>query len=288
MVNPVLGPIGLQGRTETHRSQLMTLYVTRQNQEFVTSRYTQLCDVELVNATVQLVGEPGLNGTGIIPAGFNLLDDKDKVGLGKPNVPGYRNSINLFGSINGVANTTSTNVANITSEVYGIRLPNRISQKPHLNHRFVNVRIDGMREQHQFKQDEIDQSNQLDFVVPTDMGLQQDRASLAVWPPTPLELQRVHLQQRLRVSTEFAGTGPRQNRIGRFVEDWADSASVISHIKSTNTADNTRGPQGEVWYYPEGKTYYNDATTEWVSPRVPSNLITCMVLTFKITPRTQL
>lgn len=283
MANPVLGPIGLQGRTETHRKELMTLYVTRQNQEFVTSRYMQLCDVELINASVQLVGEPGLSGSGYAvgaayinydtgPAADELLKEKFMF---------HNTTINLLNPTNGQG---------VTSNVYGSEQPNRMVERPHLNHSNVNVRITGMRENHQFRQDEKDPANQLDFCIPTDLGLADHRATLASWPPTPLLLERARLEQMLKVETQFVGSGSPAIRQARFVEDWADSPVEIAKLQAVTpilgVPNSTRNPDGTIMYFPSNN---EDILLDPIAIcQVPGNLIVAMKLIFQITPRTQL
>ena len=123
MSHSVLSPNGLSGRTQTHRSQLMTLWVTKQNQEFITSGDMQLADVDLINATVELVGDPGVGNVG---------DTATK----------HKSSMNKLNAVNEV----STN-----SQCYGLLLPNHISQKTHINHGHVSVGVQGMTQAHQFR-----------------------------------------------------------------------------------------------------------------------------------------
>lgn len=264
MANPVLGPIGLQGRTETHRKELMTLYVTRQEERFITSRYMQLCDIELINAEVQLVGEPGLSGSGF-PVGAAYTSTATPTTLTKGEFMFHNSTINVVEAINGQG---------IESTVMGQMLPNRIVERPHLNHRNVNVRIEGMRANHQFRQDELNASNQLDLCIPTDLGLAEHRALLASWPPTPIVMEAVRLEQQMVVSTDFSGNGPVVQRRARFVQDWADSDA------------SRRNADGTVKYFTN-----NNEKIDEQDPNiclVPSNMIVAMKLIFQITPRTTL
>ena len=195
MSHSVLGPNGLAGRTQTHRSQLMTLWVTRQNQEFIISGDLQLADVDLINATVELVGEPGIGN------------------VGNTSVE-HKSTINSLNGINDVGQK---------SIVYGQELPNLISQKTHLNHGNVSVGITGMTSGYQFKQDLRYLDNQVELSIPTDLGLIKSRDALSCWPANPITMEAVHLEQRLRVNTTFFGNGPVTTRVARFLEDWSDA-----------------------------------------------------------------
>jgi hypothetical protein len=243
MSHQVLGPNGLLGRTETHRSQLMTLWVTRQNQEFITSGDLQLSDVELINATVELVGEPGVGNVG----NTSTL---------------HKSTINSLNAINDVGQTSS---------VYGVDLPNLISQKTHINHGHVSVGLQGMTQGHQFRQDAIHLDNRIELAIPTDLGLIKSRDTLASWPPTPIMLEAVKLEQRIRVSTVFFGNGAEARRIARFVEDWADATS------SRNTDGTVQWFAGD-----------DEGQSSAVNCQVPANCIVGMKLVFNIKPRTTL
>ena len=193
MSHSTLGPMAIDGRNQTHRSKLMTLWVTRQNQEFITSSDLQFADVELINATCELVGEPG--------TGFN----------------GNTTSNHQVNTNSLVINNQGT-----TSTIYGLQIENRIQTKSRIHHGHVNVSIDGMTEGHQFRQDELLADNKLELPIPTDLGLEATRSALASWPPTPILLERVKLATRLRVRAHFFGNASVANRASVFVEDWAD------------------------------------------------------------------
>ena len=194
MSNPVLGPAGIVGRYRTHRKQLMTLYVTRQGQDFVTSGDLQLCDVKLINASVELVGEPGIGNFG---------------NSSGPTTP-HNSTVNKLHAIND-AGTTST--------VYGIASENRVISKTHLTHRELNISITGMTQGHHFRQDQAHLDNNVELMIPTDYGIMEHRNP--AWPAHPIQLENVHLQQNLKVHAVFAGNWPANKRIARFVEDWA-------------------------------------------------------------------
>ena len=246
MSNAILGPQGVAERYQTHRSQIMTLWVTRQDQNFVASSDLQLCDVELINASVELVGEPGIGNIGIVTDAITP----------------HRNTMNLLHGIND---------AGIKSTVYGIPIENRILHKTHLNHGHLSVSIVGMTQGHQFRQDSQVGGNNLQLTIPTDNGLILHRH--VTWPPTPIMMENVHLQQNLRVQCAFTGTWPISKKVARFTEDWADTAGGIK-----------RNTDGTVRYFvndDEGQSSSQEC-------QVPANCIDSLKLTFKISPRTQL
>ena len=248
MSNPILGPMGVAERYQTHRSQLMTLWVTRQDQSFVASSDLQLCDVELINASVELVGEPGIGNVGIVTG---------------PTTP-HNNTMNLLHAVND-AGTNST--------VYGISSGNRIIHKSHLNHGHLNVSIVGMNQGQQFRQDSQVGGNNLQLTIPTDNGLVLHRD--VTWPPTPIIMEKVHLQQNLRVQSVFTGTWPSTKKIARFAEDWADV--VESGVTKRNS-------DGTIRYFvndDEGQASAQEC-------QVPANCINSLKLVFKISPRTEL
>lgn len=234
------------GRVQTTKPQLMTLWVTRQGQEFTTSGDMQHSDVELINASCELVGEYGALNGGYVNCGVG--------GTGITLGQAYLSTVNI----------QAVNGPTITSNVNGDLLSNQIVMHPHLNHGHVNVQIEGITDSYLFRRDtqHIDNS-QLELLIPTDLGLLSQRNSY--WPATPLKMEAVRVQQKIKVNTAFAGSGPINNRIGRFVEDWADSSAVKSTI-TTRLSDGTIN-------------YYNGTT-----PQVPGNLINAIKLVFKVTP----
>lgn len=246
MSNAILGPGGVAGRYQTHRSQLMTLWVTRQGQEFVTSGDLQLCDIELINASVELVGEPGIGNVGAVSSATTP----------------HNATMNLLHIINDV---------NVVSTVYGISGENRISAKTHINHGHLNVEIIGMTEGHQFRKDISRNGNDISLLIPTDNGLILHRESN--WPPTPIILENVHLQQNLRVECTFAGIWPKLKRVARFTEDWADTPGGTKRnadktIRYFSSDDEGQGSAAEC--------------------QVPANCINAVKLVFKVSPRTEL
>jgi hypothetical protein len=225
----------------------MTLWVTKQNQEFITTSDLELADIELVNATVELVGEPGNGNYG------------DTSGNGS-----YATTSTHKTTIN----TKGVNDVGQTSTVFGLEAPNLISQKTHLNHGHLNVGIVGMTEGHQFRQDATHQDNRIYLSIPTDLGLMSARDKLASWPPTPISIEAVKLEQRLRVESAFFGNGAAPTKVARFVEDWADATS-------------NRNDDGTVKWF----TNNDEGTSSIQQCIVPSNCIVGMKLVFNIRPR---
>ena len=247
MAHVTLGPNGLTGRTFTHRQKTMTLWVTRQSQDFVNSGDLQLADLELINASVELVGEPGLSNNGNISVQHQAT----------------------FNSLHAV------NEQGVTSIVRNIQSQNRIETKAHLNHAHVDVEILGMTQGHHFRQDEAHLDNRLHLTIPTDLGLMEGR--FKSWPPTPIPLEAVKLEQQIRVNTLFLGNGGIQNRVARFVEDWADSPTVQAAVTSRNN-------DGTVRYFASD----DETQAGAVQCQVPANCITAMKLVFLVKPRTTL
>lgn len=245
MSNAILGPAGVAGRYQTHRSQLMTLIVTRQGQHFVTTGGQQLCDVELISTMVSLVGEPGLGNKGTVTG---------------PLIP-HNTTYNQLHAVN---------EAGVTSTVYGITGENRVLAKTHLDHSEVEVGIVGMMQPHQFRTDQQQDGIGSSLLIPTDHGIIMHQGT---WPPFPIMLENVHLQQNLRVETIFSGTWPKQKRIARFTEDWADTAGGTK-----------RNADGTVRYFINN----SEGQASVAECQVPSNCINFMKLVFKITPRTEL
>ena len=250
MSHPVLGPQALQGRTQNHTSQLMTLWVTRQDQEFIVTNDLEFCDVELINATCELVGEPG--------TGFNgSTVSSDTPATTTQNF--HQTTINkLLVNEQGTKHT-----------VLGRTEENRIQTKSSIHHGHVNVFINGLTKGHHFRQDIQHVDNRLELVIPTDLGLESARQQLSIWPPSPIKLERVKLEQRLRVSTVFIGNGPIESRISRFVEDWADGPNGKRNTDKTVQYINTNDEQIA-------------STDECI---VPSNCIKALKLVFVVTPR---
>jgi hypothetical protein len=253
---------GLMDRTQTRRSQLMTLWVTHQGQEFITTNDLSLCDIELVGATCELVGEP---------------ED---------------------GNITGrtTHNEHAPNLAGTTSTVFGTTVSNTLDFRTGINHGHLNVQIEGMTEGHQFRQDARHLDNQLEFVIPTDAGLEANRLLLQSWPPQPIRVEAIKLKQRLRVFSTFLGNQPENTRAARFVEDWAvqnevpyDITSVAGTLNSTYLNNDGRVnwfslPDRAVPHTTEGEKLTGIVSSDETC-HVPSNCITALKLVFDIKPR---
>ena len=240
-------------RYQTHQEKLMTLYVTRRDQEFVVSNDLQLVDVELVRSSIELMGEPGFTGVGgYVNGGYDVAGLATDVPTGNK---AYMSTVNGLYAINKTG----------TSTLYGETGTNSITHLPHLNHGWANVEIKGMTEGSQFLRDENFTDNSLSLIVPTDHGLLSVRSAQQNGPPTELRLERVKMQQKLKVNIQFAGTWPTNKRQARFVEDFADTVPA-----TYRNADGTVKTHG---------------TTDCL---IPSNMIVCAVLQFKIKPRTTL
>jgi hypothetical protein len=247
MSHPTLHGNEIMTRTATRRSEIMTLYVTRQNQEFIPRGDMLLCDIELINATCDLVGEP--------PSAYKTTD----------------HSIESFN--NNTINSQGT-VSTVLSKNHSTTTTNYISEKTYLNHSNVNIRISGMTKGHQFKADNrYNDNSNLMFVVPTNLGKRSASTALQLWPSTPICVSAVKLEPKLHVDTFFMGTVPEAQRYGRFVEDWADSAPGRRH-----TVNEFDSRYGQV-------IYFNDASVDSGACTIPANLIQHIKLVFKVTPR---
>lgn len=215
----------------------------------MTSGDLQLCDVELINAHVTLVGEPGTGNRGSVDSGTT-----------KP----YKNSYNFVHAVNN---------AGVTSKVYGVAGENRVLTKTHIDHNHLNVNIVGMTQGHQFRKDVSQSGNDISLMVPTDAGIiyKQDYN----WPSTPLMLENVHLQQNLRVECAFSGNWPLVKRVARFTEDWADADDGTTIKRNTD---------GTVRYFVGD----SEGQASTAACQVPSNCIDSLKLVFKVSPRTEL
>lgn len=257
MTSRSVEPNQIPHRYETHRERPLTLYVTRQNQQFDIGSDLQLCDVHLVRSSVELVGEPGWAPGRQIGAG-HVVGAYDTLGADKSlQAPTYGGTVNELYAIN-----------KTTSVFEGQTFQNGIEHKSSLNHGWVDVHIEGLTDSVHFMRDDSKSDNQLEFCLPTDSGLLSARTAQQNGPPQDVMLERVKLQQRIRVRTSYVGTAPLQKRVARFVEDFADS-----------NPSTYRDAEGFVKYFDESG----------LGPcQLPANLISCMILQFKVKPRTQL
>ena len=227
----------------------MTLWVTRQNQEFVSTNDTSLCDVKLLSAVVHLTGEK-------------------QTGNSISNVPGYiwNNSLyNYNGSTHTYKGGTYSSTRTLRSSV---------------NMRDVNIDIRGMFDNHLFRQDAIHRDNQLSLVVPTDIGFIGYNLQ---WPSTPIELNALRVEPKISVHSEFLGSAPSIDKQCIFLEDWADDEPYrrvngkIVYYATPNYLNGSQPTQNDV--------NTPDLTGGVYNCIHPSNLVSSIKLVFEITPR---
>ena len=245
----------------------MTLWVTRQNQDFITTDDYQLCDVTLLSARAQLAGE-------ISP------------GNKHPSAPGFVWN-------NTVASSYDTNGIETTFSYNGKTIGSTRKFRTELNMTLINVNIKGMTYKHQFRQDVIHNDNQIVLPVPTNggfgHGIYED-----LGPVFPIiDLEAVKLEPRLTVQSEFFGNASSEEKQCIFVEDWADQTtgmrvngkipwwgsstykddplSVPNENEISNPNTNPNGPNGGV-------------KPSWCC-LIPARLVVGIKLVFKITPR---
>jgi len=239
-------------RYETHHHKMMTLVVTRQNQKFTPTSDLSLVDLELVNATVELVGEPGIGGVGIVGGGYDgqNTSNEEKFAM-------YNNSLNLIHAVNNEGQT---------SKVLNNTQPNKIVMRPDIHHGWCDVTISGMTQNRHFLQDDSVNNNDVSLLVPTDLGLLVNRTKTTV---NPQMLENVKMEQTLTVTTRFVGTGDIPKRTARFTEDFADTAPATY-----------RNADGTVKYYDAAEGQSSTAACH-----IPANCINMMILQFKVSPR---
>lgn len=247
MTSRYVQPDDIYKRYETHHKKILTLYVTRQNQQFDIANDITLCDLELIRSSVELVGEPGISA-----GNAGVATNSSQIGFGYVQGPeaSYGNTINELYDINKTV------------------LANAIQHKTHINHGWMNIEINGMSQARNFMRDDRKLDNELSIVVPTDCGIMSIRSMQQNGPPHPIILENVKLEQNITISCQFAGNGPRQFRAARFVEDFADQNPVTY-----------RAIDGTVKYYDDS------GGAEDTHCQIPSNLVNCMILQFQMTPR---
>jgi hypothetical protein len=247
MTSRYVQPDEIYKRYETHHKKVMTLYVTRQNQQFVVANDITLCDLELIRSSVELVGEPGVSaGNAGVATGTSQIGFGYTQGSSGP----YGSTVNALYDVNKTV------------------VVNAVQHKTHINHGWMNIEIEGMSQARNFMRDDRQLDNELSLVVPTDSGIISIRAAQQNGPPHSLVLENIKLEQNIRIACQFAGSGSKQSRTARFVEDFAD-------------ADPTtyRSSNGSVKYYDDSG---GAADTKC---QIPSNLVNCMILQFQMTPR---
>ena len=247
MTSRYVQPDDIYKRYETHHKKIMTLYVTRQHQQFVIANDITLCDLELIRSSIELVGEPGLSG------GFAAIG-----ALG--------NQIGR-GHVHGGA---ATSYGETINALYGLNHTptNAIQHKTSVNHGWMNVEIGGMSQARNFMRDDRKDDNELSLVLPTDSGLLSNRMAQQNGPPKSLVLENIKLEQNITISSQFAGNASKQDRTARFAEDFADTAAIY------------RSTDGTV-------KYFNDTSGAGADTQcqIPSNIVNCMILQFQMTPR---
>ena len=241
-------------RYETHHSKTLTLYVTRQNQEFVIAHDITLADIKLIRSSVELVGEPGWGEGGQTGRGHSPSAAYDTAGSDAPSKePSYCSTINQL-------------YTGGSSTVYGITATNHITHEAALNHGWATLQIEGMTQGRSFMSDDRQTNNNLDLVVPTDSGLMAARIANHSGMANPILLENIQLQPRLRVRTSFLGSASQALRTARFVEDFADT-----------DAATYRDASGKILYYTAG--------IGSGACQIPGNMVNCVLLQFQVTPR---
>jgi len=247
MTSRFVQPDDIYKRYETHHKKILTLYVTRQSQQFVVSNDITLCNLELIRSSVELVGEPGVSG------GFAAIGTfGNQIGQGHVHggaVTSYGETVNALYALN--QNPT-----------------NGIQHKTSINHGWMNIEIEGMSQGRNFMRDTRQDDNELSIVVPTDNGLLTLRAAQQLGPPTPIMLENIKLEQTITIRSQFAGNSSKQTRTARFAEDFADT-----------DAATFRSTDGTVKYYDDSNGA-NDAECQ-----IPANIVNSMILQFQMTPR---
>lgn len=239
----------LDSRVQNKRTQLMTLWVTRQNQEFVTTNDTSLCDVKLLSAIVNLTGER--------PSG-NYISG----------IPGY------------LWNTSLYNLNGATHTYQGRTYSSMRTMRPSVNMKEVNIDIRGMFDNHLFRQDAIHKDNQLSLVVPTDIGF---IGYYQEWPPSPIDFNAIRLEPKISVHSEFVGNAPSIDKQCIFLEDWADDEAYrrvngkTVYFATSNYLNGSQPTQNDV-----DTPALTGGTYDCIHP---SNLVSSIKLIFEITPR---
>lgn len=246
MTSRYVQPDDIYKRYETHHKKVMTLYVTRQNQQFVVASDITLCDLKLVRTSIELVGEPGKAG--------------GQAGIPTTNQIGRGNTGGVSGSSYG--ETVNTQTLNQVEA-------NAVQHKSHLNHGWMNIEIEGMSQARNFMRDDRQIDNELSIVVPTDSGLFSVRSAQQQVAGHPILLENIKLEPTIRIASQFAGSAAKNVRTARFAEDFADTDK-----------SKYRTVEGTIKYYDDSGTVGLDTF-----PQIPANIVNCMVLQFEMTPR---
>ena len=241
-------------RYETKLSNLMTLRVTRQGQTFRIGKDQQHVDLKLIQASVELVGEPGTEAQGGVGCGLGFVWDGAQV------LTAAATSMTTLNQYE--PNWTQTINPLYQYSLYGDVLPNHVQTNSYLDHGWASVEIEGLTTNVMFQQDKLKTDNNIHLPLPTDLGLVQNRCALQSGY-RPMMLNNTTISNEIRVNTKFMGTAPDRKRIARFVQDWADVDPSTRYLAS-----------GEVDYYAGGSLCV-----------VPANMISQMLLVFEVTPR---
>lgn len=253
-MNATLPPDTLAARYQSTNSRIMTLWVTRQNETFITNAsQTELCDLHLISASCELVGDPGIGNRGLVSGPLREHNSNSLI------ANGYGNSIN------------KNAVAFNTSMVLNETVPNKIEMKPNMHHGHLNVFISGLTYSEKFIND-TEKKNRLFLTVPTDLGLVYTRNTIS-YPPNEIVFENVKLASEIQVQSQFFGTIPEPKRRARFVEDFADT-----------DPSTYRNADGTVRYFVD-----NDESASSTSLcQIPPNCIQCLKLVFVVKPRNTL
>lgn len=243
-------------RYESRRPQIMTMVVTRQKQSFQFDSSQDLADIELMRASVQLMGDPPNNNQG----GLYGNNGEAYNGVGLETYAYGFDRVNINSIIN---------APGITSKVYNIAGENAVQlHNNSIMHDWVTVNIRGMMEAHHFLRDNRSNINNVSLLLPTDMGIPAVRANSMQTSNPTATFDAVKLAQTLTVDTHFIGNAPEHDRLARFVEDFADT-----------DPSTYRNADGTV-------KYYTDALPQVC--QIPANMINCMILEFRLKPRVTL
>lgn len=193
MSHPHLDPEALRGRYQNARSTLLSLWVTRQEEEFVIDNDERLCDIELVNAVALLVGN--YDQTELLTY-QNLRDAPVKFPLWDTSMP------------------------------FGCEDP--LSLDMFTTH--VNVDVEGVTHAGHFMLDSGSPLNYNRFLVPTAAGLNYDISASQL--PSKSVLEACRMQPRIKIHTYFPGTLGKESRKVRFLQDIVDHYGVFDPLSN--------------------------------------------------------
>lgn len=241
--------------------------VTKQNQEFTLqgTNSDEFVDLELVNSSVQLVGEPGYGGSG------SVLDGSSAAYDGSEAINYFTNHRNTFNELHTTNHPDFNSVPdNRKYKLYGTTIPNHINQDAMLDHGHVSVDFEGLSKESKYlTHDSSHADNNVNVVVPTDLGVERHRITLAA-SRRKFYIHRAKITGRVTIRTHFVGQLDEQSRTARFVKDWADEDPA-----------NRYRDDGTIKHF---ETYEQDpkSTEECI---IPANMIESMMFTFKVIPR---